>query len=129
MKQVVLKSITPDFGTMEVIKMIGAKEERVAMAPGPDGKIIGEFVDGPETIDYSNLLLKSKPPAVQKKPACKKPAAAPVADATESDDDSSEEPKDSEADADGEDDNTAEADERALPEAPAGPEDREEVVV
>ena len=131
--QVELKTITPDFSALEIIRMIGAKEERVAMKQGPDGKIIGEFADGSEVIDYSNLLLFKRPAcaptAIQKKPAAackKKPAAASHAYDAESDDDEEDEAEDKEQDEEEEEEEEEEADEvpaDAFPEPPAVPED------
>ena len=135
--QVEVKTITPDFSALEIIRMIGAKEERVAMKQGPDGKIIGEFADGSEVIDYSNLLLFKRPAcapqAIQKKPAaaCKKqPAAASHADDGESDSyalyDDTEEDESEVKKQDEEEEEEEVADEvpaDAFPEPPAVPED------
>ena len=127
-----LKTVTPDFSAMQIIRMIGAKEERAAMKQGPDGKIIGEFADGSEVIDYSNLLLFKRPAcapnAVQKKPAAckKKPAAACEAESDDDDEEEEAEDKEQEEEQEEEEVDEEEVDEvpaAALPEAPAVPED------
>ena len=98
--QVALKTVVADFSTFEIIKMQGNTEERAPMKAGPFGKIVADFPDGPETVDYANLLLEPKP--VQKKPAankhvlkrpavCKKPAAAAAAPPTEDEEEGEEE--------------------------------------
>jgi hypothetical protein len=103
--QVPMKTVIADFSTFEIIKMQGATEERAPMKAGPFGKIVADFPDGPETIDYANLLLEPKPvekkksmkkkkamKKMKKKPAvCKKPAAAVAASSTEDEDEDEEE--------------------------------------
>jgi hypothetical protein len=100
-----MKTVIGDFSTFEIIKMQGATEERAPMKAGPFGKIVADFPDGPETIDYANLLLEPKPvekkksmkkkkamKKIKKKPAvCKKPAAAVAASSTEDEDEDEEE--------------------------------------
>jgi hypothetical protein len=63
--QVALKTVVADFSTFEIIKMQGNTEERAPMKAGPFGKIVADFPDGSETVDYANLMLEPKP--VQKK--------------------------------------------------------------
>ena len=100
-----MKTVIGDFSTFEIIKMQGATEERAPMKAGPFGKIVADFPDGPETIDYANLLLEPKPvekkksmkkkkemKKMKKKPAaCKKPAAAVAVSSTEDEDEDEEE--------------------------------------
>ena len=100
-----MKTVIADFSTFEIIKMQGATEERAPMKAGPFGKIVADFPDGPETIDYANLLLEPKPvekkksmkkkkemKKMKKKPAaCKKPAAAVAVSSTEDEDEDEEE--------------------------------------
>ena len=57
----------PDFSTKQIINTIGAKEERTGIKAGAAGKIIGEFADDEETIDYSSVMLIETP--ILKKPA------------------------------------------------------------
>jgi len=64
--------------------MEGAREERVPMQDGPEGKIVGVFGEITHTLDYANLLLhlgraseESKKPK-GKKTSKKRPAAAPA---------------------------------------------------
>ena len=146
-----LKTVIADFSSFEIIKMQGATEERAPMKAGPFGKIVADFPDGTETVDYANLLLETKP--VEKKKsmkkkkkksmksmkkikkklaACKKPAAAVAASSTE--DEEEEEGEEEEMDEDEEEEvEAAEAFEAptalALPAAvpalplPAAPED------
>ena len=88
--QVGMKSIAPDWSTKEVIRRIGASEERASMQCGPAGKIVGLFPGGvQETLDASNLLLAVTPAQgkAMKKPsaAMKKPSAALAAPADEDD--------------------------------------------
>ena len=104
--QVPMKTVIADFSTFEIIKMQGATEERAPMKAGPFGKIVADFPDGPETIDYANLLLEPKPvekkksmkkkkkamKKMKKKPAvCKKPAAAVAASSIEDEDEDEDE--------------------------------------
>jgi hypothetical protein len=63
--QVALKTVVADFSSFEIIKMQGNTEERAPMKAGPFGKIVADFPDGSETVDYANLMLEPKP--VQKK--------------------------------------------------------------
>ena len=102
--QVALKTVVADFSTFEIIKMQGNTEERAPMKAGPFGKIVADFPDGSETVDYANLMLEPKPVQKQKKktketkkhvlkrPAvCKKTAAAAAAPATEDEEEGEEE--------------------------------------
>jgi hypothetical protein len=104
--QVALKTVVADFSTFEIIKMQGNTKERAPMKAGPFGKIVADFPDGSETVDYANLMLEPKPVQKKKKkqktnktkkhvlkrPAvCKKPAAAAAAPATEDEEEGEEE--------------------------------------
>jgi hypothetical protein len=129
--QVALKTVVADFSTFEIIKMQGNTEERAPMKAGPFGKIVADFPDGSETVDYANLMLEPKPVQKKKKkqkkkknkkkktnktkkhvlkrPAvCKKPAAAAAATATEDEEEGEEEEGEEE---EGEEDEEEEVDE------------------
>ena len=85
-----------DWDTLEVVRVVGVKQDRTNMKKGPKGKIIAEFDDGgTETLDFSNLLLEAatrakakaaaqaKKDVVLKRPAVKRPAAKTAASSDE----------------------------------------------